>query len=142
MRNAFQTRILAVALALATLGVCVLAGFNLSQELSVQFPTDGVVWMEVQGGLQADRVPADSPAGKAGIRPGDILKAINGEPTPRLAEQVRAMYSNGIVYEHPDTYTIVRPRAGANGIEGSAPFPVQVLLEPADRSTDQGSRLI
>ena len=50
MRNAFQTRILAVALALATLGVCVLAGFNLSQELSVQFPTDGVVWIEAQGG--------------------------------------------------------------------------------------------
>ena len=54
MRNAFQTRILAVALALATLGVCLLAGFNLSQELNTEFPTDGVVWMEAQGGLLAD----------------------------------------------------------------------------------------
>src|ERR1019366_1447128 len=50
-------------------------------------------------------------------------------------------YSNGL-YVHAATYTIVRTRAGARGIEGSAPFPVQVLLEPADRSTDQGSRLI
>src|SRR5450631_2533704 len=141
MRNAFQTRILAVALAIATLGVCVLAGFNLSQELSVEFPTDGVVWLEAQGGLRADRVPANSPAGKAGIRPGDVLEAINGEPTIRLASQVRAMYRNGL-YEHAAAYSVVRPRAGANGIEGSAPFPVQVLLEPADRSTDQGSRLI
>ena len=33
MRNAFQTRILAVALALATLGVCALAGFNFSNAL-------------------------------------------------------------------------------------------------------------
>ena len=116
MRNAFQTRILAVALALATLGVCVLAGLNLSQELSVEFPTDGVVWVEVQGGLQADRVPTNSPAWKGGIRPGDILEAVNGTATPRLASQVRAMYSNGL-YVHAATYTIVRTRAGARGAE-------------------------
>ncbi len=141
MRNAFQTRIFAVALALATLGVCVLAGFNLSQELSVEFPTDGVVWMEAQGGLLADRVPADSPGWKAGIRPGDILEAINGEPTSRLASQVRAMYRNGI-YEHAASYSIVRPKQGTHGLQRGAAFPVQVYLESADRSTDQGSRLI
>jgi PAS domain S-box-containing protein len=141
MRNAFQTRILAVALALATLGVCVLAGFNLSQELSVEFPTDGVVWLEAQGGLRAERVAENSPGEKAGIRNGDILESINGEPTPRLASQVRAMYENGL-YERAATYNIVRPKAGASGVEGLIPFPVQVLLEPADRSTDQGSRLI
>jgi two-component system, NtrC family, sensor kinase len=137
MRNAFQTRILAVALALATLGVCVLAGFNLSQELSVDFPTDGVTWMEAQGGLRADRVAPGSPGSKAGIRAGDILEEINGTPTPRLAAQVRAMYENGI-YEHAATYSIVRPV----GLKAAAPFPVQVYLEAADRSTDQGSRLI
>jgi two-component system NtrC family sensor kinase len=141
MRNAFQTRILAVALALATLGVCVLAGFNLSQELSAEFPTDGVVWMETQGGLEADRVPADSPGWKAGIRPGDVLKAINGEPTTRLASQVRAIYRNGL-YEHPATYSVVRPGAGVHGVADTAAFPVQVYLESADRSTDQGKRLI
>ncbi len=141
MRNAFQTRILAVALALATLGVCVLAGFNLSQELSVEFPTDGTVWVEAQGGLRADRVAADSPASKAGIRAGDILEAINGEPTLRLASQVRAMYANGI-YEHAATYLIARPLPATQGIAGAPTFPVQVLLEAADRSTDQGARLI
>src|ERR1039458_633131 len=96
MRDAFQTRILAVALALATLGVCVLAGFNLSQELGVEFPTDGVTWVEAQGGLRAERVPADSPAARQGIREGDTLQAINGESTPRLASQERAMSNNGI----------------------------------------------
>jgi PAS domain S-box-containing protein len=141
MRNAFQTRILAVALALATLGVCVLAGFNLSQELNSEFPTDGVVWVETQGGLRADRVPADSPAYKDGIRAGDVLEAINGQPTPRLASQEQAMSDNGI-YDHAATYSIVRPAAGSHGVEGAAPFPVQVYLEAADRSTDQGSRLI
>ncbi len=141
MRNAFQTRILAVALALATLGVCVLAGFNLSQELNTEFPTDGVVWVEAQGGLRADRVAPNSPAEKAGVRNGDILESINGDPTPRLASQVRAMYANGL-YDRAATYTIVRPRPGTSGIDGLIPFPVQVLLEPADRTTDQGSRMI
>ncbi|MGP8260115.1 MAG: ATP-binding protein [Acidobacteriaceae bacterium] len=140
MRDAFQTRILAVALAVATLGVCILAGFNLSQEFGVEFPTDGVVWVEVQGGLRADRVPTDSPAYKAGIRRGDILEAINGEPTPRLASQERAMSENGI-YDHAAAYEIVRP-ASERGLGSVAPFPVQVFLEAADRSTDQGSRLI
>jgi PAS domain S-box-containing protein len=141
MRDAFQTRILAVALAVATLGVCVLAGFNLSQELNTEFPTDGVTWVEAQGGLRADRVPVDSPAGRAGIRAGDVLEAVNGEATPRLAAQVRAMYSNGI-WEHAASYTILRRMTGAGGIEIGATFPVQVYLEPEDRTIAHATRLI
>ena len=34
-----------------------------------------------------------------GIRKGDILQSINGEPTPELASQVRAMVDNGL-YDH------------------------------------------
>jgi PAS domain S-box-containing protein len=132
---------LAVALAIATIGVCVLAGFNLSQEFGVDFPTDGVVWVEVQGGLQADRVPTDSPAWGAGIRPGDILQAINGEPTPRVSTQVREMYGNGL-WDHAANYSIVRPMRDVSGTGSSLPFPVQVWLEPADRSMAHGSRLI
>jgi two-component system NtrC family sensor kinase len=141
MRNAFQTRVLAIALALATLGVCVLAGYNFAQELSVDFPTDGVIWLEAPGGLRADRVAPGSPGSKAGIYAGDILEEINGTSTPRLAEQVRAIYANGI-YEHAATYTIVRPAAQKDGRSDAAAFPVQVYLVAADRSTDQGSRSI
>jgi hypothetical protein len=141
MRDAFQTRILAVALAVATLGVCVLAGFNLSQELNTEFPTDGVTWVEAQGGLRADRVPVDSPAGRAGIRAGDVLEAINGEATPRLASQVRAMYANGI-WEHAASYTILRQMAIGGGGAAAATFPVQVYLEPGDRSIAHATRLI
>jgi PAS domain S-box-containing protein len=141
MRDAFQVRILAVALALATLGVCVLAGFNLAQELGLDFPTDGVTWVEAQGGLRADRVAEDSPGSKAGIHVGDVLQAINGEATPRLAAQVRAMYRNGI-WDHAASYSILRPLPGASGQEAIASFPVQVYLLPEDRSMAHGSRLI
>jgi len=141
MRDAFQTRILAVALAVATLGACILAGFNLSQELGTEFPTDGVTWVEVQGGLRADRVPTSSPAYKFGIRTGDVLEGINGEATPRVASQERAMSNNGI-YDHAATYSIVRPKAGSSGLAGAARVEIPVYLEAADRSTAHGSRLI
>src|SRR6185312_4564376 len=145
MRNAFQTRILAIALAVATLGVCVLAGFNFSDELSSQFPTDGIVWMETQGGLRADRVPADSAGGGAGIRAGDVLETIAPTQnltdqirTRRLADQVRAI--DGIGSWNSATYTIARPMPGSSAT--SQPFPVQVVLEEADHSTWEGRRLI
>jgi two-component system, NtrC family, sensor kinase len=142
MRNAFQTRILAIALALATLGVCVLAGLNLSQELSVETPDDGIVWVEAHGSMRADKVPADSPGGRAGIRSGDILQAINGEATPRVASVERAMARNG-TWIHPATYSILRKVRTGNGVPDVVrPVDIPVILEPADRSTKQGSRLI
>jgi len=140
LRNAFQTRILAVALAVATLGVCVLAGFNLAQELGVEFPTDGVWWVEAQGGLRAERVPADSPGGRAGVHAGDIVQAIDERPTPRVAPLEREMARSGI-WSHA-TYSIVRPMPAAHGPGQGAKLDIQVILEPADRSMDQGSRLI
>ena len=148
MRNVFQTRILAVALALATLGVCVLAGLNLSQELNTDFPTDGVTWVEAQGGLRADRVPAYSPGGRDGVRAGDLLQAVDDVPTPRVAPLEREMSRRGVW--SPVTYSVLRPMAGAQGAgQGSsrgsnqgAKLDIKVILEPTDRSLAQGSRLI
>jgi len=57
MKDAAQTRILAVALAIATLAACVLAMINLQRENGYEIPTDGVSWTEVAGGLQAQYVP-------------------------------------------------------------------------------------
>jgi len=89
MKNAAQTRILAIALALATVAACVLAGMNFQQENGVDVPIDGMVWVETAGGLRADRVPADSPGHRAGIRTGDVLVSIDDQPTDRLAPLVR-----------------------------------------------------
>src|SRR5438270_1940893 len=136
MRNALQTRILALALAIATLGACIFAGYNFSDELGTDFPTDGVTWAEAQGGLHADRVPVGSPAFRFGIREGDILEAVNGTPTPRVAVQVKAMYRTG--NWNAATYTIYRALRGGKASQ----FPVQVILEPEDHSTYYGERLI
>ena len=61
MQRTFQTRIAAVLLALFTGAAMVCAGFNLVQENRYQSPTDGVSWIEASRGLEAQRVPADSP---------------------------------------------------------------------------------
>jgi PAS domain S-box-containing protein len=140
MKNAFQTRILAVVLAVATLAICTFAAFNLRQESTVDWPTDGVWWVEAHGGLRAERVPADSPAERAGVRPGDILLAINDRPTPRLAPFEREVFRSGI-WAHA-TYSIMRPVSESINKKGDAKLDIQVILEPKDQSINQGMRLI
>ena len=80
MQRTFQTRIVAVLLALFTGAAIVCAGFNLVQESRYQTPTDGVWWVEAPGGLEAQRVPANSPGERAGVKPGDLLVAANDAP--------------------------------------------------------------
>jgi len=137
MRNAFQTRMLALALSLATLGACIFAGFNLSDELGTDFPTDGITWSEAGSGLRADRVPVGSAGYRYGIREGDVLNAVNGSPTPRVASQVKAMYRTGIW--NAATYSIHRTQTDT---AKASTFPIQVILEPEDRSKNYGERLI
>ncbi len=141
MTNAFQNRVIAITLALLTLGACVLAGLNLRDEGRYDVPTDGAWWVESQaGGLRAERVPVGSPAERAGIRAGDEVVAVNDRPVPRLAPFVREQFRAGI-WSHA-TYSIVRPRALAPNAERHTKLDIQVILEPADRSFNQGLRLI
>jgi len=140
MKNGFQTRILAIALALATVAVCVLAGINLQHERHFDVPTDGISWVEAPGGLQAQRVPVDSPGYRAGIRTGDILVAINERTTDRLAPLVREMFRSGI-WSHA-TYSILRPVPNSVDLKGSAKLDIQVILVPQDRSSNQWLRFI
>jgi two-component system, NtrC family, sensor kinase len=140
MKAAFQTRVLAIALALATLAVCVFACVNLAHENSFDVPTDGIGWIENQGGLRAARVPTASPGERAGIRKGDILVAIDDHPTPRLAPFMFVVYHDGI-WAH-STYTILRPIPHKDKAHSFARFDVQVILEPTDRSINQVQRMI
>ncbi|MBB5057667.1 PAS domain S-box-containing protein [Granulicella aggregans] len=140
MQQATRTRALVIALALATMAACLFAGFNISQENSFDIPTDGVRWLEAPGGLRAERVPADSPGYRAGIRTGDILQSVNEHPTPRLAVFEREIFRGGI-WSH-STYSITRPIHHADAPDTAAKLEIQVIVEPTDRSINLGLRLI
>jgi two-component system NtrC family sensor kinase len=140
MKNAAQTRILAVALAVVTLGACVLALLNLTRESSFEVPTDGISWVEGQGGLVARHVPRGAPGDRAGIRTGDVLVGINERAVTRTAPFVREMFRSGI-WAHA-TYSILRPAPGATDLKDAAKLDIQVILEPTDRSINQGLRFI
>jgi PAS domain S-box-containing protein len=140
MKNSAQTRMLAVALAVVTLGACVLALFNLKSESSFEVPTDGISWVEGSGGLVARHVPAGSPGDRAGIRSGDVLVGINERPVQRIAPFVREMFHSGI-WAH-STYSILRPRPNSSDLTNAAKLDIQVILEPTDRSINQGLRFI
>ncbi len=132
MQRTFQTRIVAVLLALFTGAAMVCAGFNLVQENRYQSPTDGVWWIEAPGGLQAQRVPANSPGERAGVKPGDLLVAANDQPTPVGADLAREIWRTG-------SYNTIHYTLERHGIR----LPdVPVVLDVQDRSINQGFRFI
>jgi len=131
MGKALQTRVTAILLALATLLVCALGIANFMQEGTYDSPTDGVWWVESTGGLHAERVPANSPAHRAGVREGDLLVSTDGHPTLTVAPLEREMH-------HVGTYS----RITYSLLRGNAPLDVPVILEATDHSRNQGLRLI
>ncbi|WP_263365624.1 ATP-binding protein [Edaphobacter bradus] len=140
MKDAAQTRILAIALAIATLAACVLAAINFKSEGGFDVPTDGIWWVESTGGLKAERVPPGSPGERAGVRSGDVLVAVDDHPTERLAPFVREIFHRGIWANA--TYSILRPMPHASDLKDAPRLDIQVILEPTDRSINQGLRFI
>jgi two-component system, NtrC family, sensor kinase len=138
LRSGSQTRLLAILLAVVTLGAIGLAIANLVQESTYPAPTDGARWIETQGGLRAYIVSRGSAAEKAGIRQGDVLTAINGTATPMVATATREMYRTG-VWGHAN-YSVTR-QASADWAKPIA-LDIGVILEPTDRSDYQVQRLI
>jgi serine protease Do len=78
-------------------------------------PTLGVVVREVAGdarlggdGLEVTRFHHDAPAEAAGLRAGDVIVSVDGQPTPRAADLQR------LVWAHPagTALTVVFRRAG------------------------------
>ncbi|MBS1815801.1 MAG: PAS domain S-box protein [Acidobacteria bacterium] len=135
MGRSYQTRIVAITLSVLTLAACILAGLNISRERNFDTPTDGVRWVEVDGGLQALRVPAESPAYRAGVRTDDILIAVNESRTERLPQLVRQMFRSGSYGSV--TYTLVRKVKGAAHGE-RARLDVKVILGSTDRTVSNG----
>jgi len=76
--------VLSVALLLATLGI-----YNIFLKATWTLMDDGVFWRQGPQGLAAGRVAQGGPAALAGVRPGDVLLAIDGDEVLR-SEEVQA----------------------------------------------------
>ena len=66
METSLFNRLQATLLAVATVGLVLLAVLNFRQESHFQQPYDGVWWAEAHGGLQATKVIPDSPGATRG----------------------------------------------------------------------------
>jgi len=135
METSLFNRLQATLLAVATVGLVLLAVLNFRQESRFQLPDDGVWWVEAPGGagLIAEKVLPDSPGHRAGIREHDLLTSVDDASIVHLSDLERALYSAG-VYSKAD-YAITR-----GGIELDT--PVVVIPEPPDRSLQQALRFI
>jgi two-component system, NtrC family, sensor kinase len=131
MLKPFQIRVAVVLLAGFTLAAAILASLNFVKESSFSLPTDQISWLEAPGGLKAQRVLKDGPGERAGIKAGDLLVSANQVATPRVASLTRQWFTVG-TWRNID-YQLVRL---------GVPIHASVLLEPTDRSQNQGLRLI
>ncbi len=135
METSLVNRLQATLLAVATVGLVLLAVLNFQQESHFPQPDDGVWWSEAPGGggLVADKVLPDSPGQHAGIQAHDLLTAINGAPIHDVADLVRELYYTGI-YGNA-RYSITR-----DGIRLDT--PVMVIPVPVDRGMALALRVI
>jgi PAS domain S-box-containing protein len=109
MKTHLILRLQATLLALATLGLVVLASMNLWQERHTELPPDdGIWWREAAngGGLVAEKVLPGSPGEHAGIRAGDLLTGV-GVPSIGVGvmpiNPVRSDARGGLKPENPLT---------------------------------------
>ncbi len=135
METNLFNRLQATLLALATVGLVLLAVLNLRQERQFQQPDDGIWWIEAPSGagLLAEKVTPDSPGQRYGIKTNDLLTAVNDAPVHHISDLERELYRTG-VWDKAH-YSITR-----DGIELDT--PVVVIPEPPDRSLQQALRFI
>jgi len=135
METNLSNRLQAILLALATVGIVLLAVLNYRQEIRFEQPDDQVWWSEAPGieGLVALRVLRGGPGNQAGIQSRDLLTEVNNHPVRHVADLERELYrttSYGQAF-----YTITR-----DGFELDS--PVKVIPVPVDRSLALGLRVI
>ncbi|MGH9812293.1 MAG: ATP-binding protein [Candidatus Acidiferrales bacterium] len=89
-----RLRSVALVLALVTVGMMVCAGINFAQRARYTLPYDGIDWTEIPdaSGVVANLVWLDTPGDRAGIRYGDILLSINGNPIERPIDVTKHLY--------------------------------------------------
>jgi two-component system, NtrC family, sensor kinase len=119
MKESLRVSVGAVVLALATLAAVTFAWLNFLQRSRFDLVDDGVAWSDSASGIEAWKVAPDSPASAAGIRPGDILLAIDDAHIPSAAHVARRLYRAGL-------WTQLRYKLSRNGEE----FETRLITTP------------
>ena len=124
MKQNLRVSLGAVVLALATLAAMIFAWLNFVQRETFESPDDGVAWLDTTHGAQAWKVAPNSPAIRAGIRPGDLVVAINGIPVTTQVQVTRRLWHAGL-------WTQVRYKLIRNGEEFETPLVTAPAEKPA-----------
>jgi two-component system NtrC family sensor kinase len=90
------SRVGAIVLVLLTIAAIIFGIINFQQRLSFDVPDDGVSWTDSEQGIEAIFVAPNSPGERAGIRSGDVLVSIEGQPVARPVEVVKRLWALGI----------------------------------------------
>jgi two-component system, NtrC family, sensor kinase len=124
MKQNLRVSLGAVVLALATLAAMIFAWLNFIQRETFDTPDDGVAWLDTSSGAQAWKLAPNSPAAYAGIRPGDLLIAINNVPVTSQVQVTRRLWHAGL-------WTQVRYKLSRDGREFETPLVTVPAEKPA-----------
>ena len=105
-----------VALVLFTLGLV-----NIVQRATSDDVEDGVLWVERSSGVVAAEVATGTPAARAGVQPGDVLLAIDGQPVEFRADVLSHLGRAGAGAR--SEYTVLRLGSREVVQLGLAPIP-------------------
>jgi PAS domain S-box-containing protein len=94
---------------------------NIVQRAASDEVEDGVLWVERSAGVVAAEVANDSPAERAGIRAGDVLLAIDGNPITERAAVLSLQMTARAGDRH--TYTLLRTGGREVATVAMAPLP-------------------
>jgi two-component system, NtrC family, sensor kinase len=122
MKQNLRVSLGAVVLALATLAAMIFAWLNFVQRETFDTPDDGVAWLDTANGAQAWKLAPNSPAARAGVRPGDLLISINNVPVTSQVQVTRRLWHAGL-------WNQVRYKLARNGQE----FETPVVTAPAEK---------
>src|ERR1700687_5695644 len=124
MKQNLRVSLGAVVLALATLAAVIFAWLNFVQREEFESPDDGVAWMDGAQGAKAWKLAPNSPGARAGVRPEDILVAINGVPVNTQVQVTKRLWRAGL-------WTQVRYKLLRNGREFETPLVTGPAEKPA-----------
>jgi PAS domain S-box-containing protein len=122
MKQSLRVSLGAVVLALATLAAVIFALLNFDQRTRFEVVYDGATWLDSDHGVQARQVQPNSPAARAGIRPGDILLALNDVPPAKATDVARRLDRAGLWIQ-------LRYKLSRNGQE----FETPLITAPAEK---------